>query len=63
MEVVLRKNTTDDDMIDIVTKQAAIGKEILWGVVHQDFIQGESVVMDELMKMNGEITVTLEVKF
>jgi hypothetical protein len=61
MEVVLRKNTTDDEMIDIVTN-GLTGNEILWAVIHRDFMEGESVVMNELMKMNGEITVTLEVK-
>lgn len=65
MEVILRKNSTDDEMIDIVTTKHTgnvHNREILWGVVHSDFIYGESVAMDELMKQNGEITVSLEIK-
>jgi len=65
MEVILRANATDDEMVDIVTTRHTGNfhkREILWGVVHRDFIYSESVMMDELMIKNGEITVTLEIK-
>ncbi len=63
MKITLRKNTTDPDMIDIVgMKDAERGVELLWGVVHADFLYGEGGALEEIFNANGEVTVEIDVK-
>ena len=63
MEILLRKNATDPDMIDIVgMKDAERGVELLWGVVHADFLYGEGGALEEIFNANGEVTVEIDVK-
>lgn len=58
MEIILRENKTDDEMIDIVTVLST-GKEALWAVVHTDFIYGEDTMLEEILKNNGEVIAKL----
>ena len=63
MKVILRKNKTDNEMIDIVTNDYTGNGEILWTVIHSDFIRGETgmgVLVNELMERDGEITVNIK---
>lgn len=63
MEIILRKNATDPDMIDIVgMKDAERGVELLWGVVHADFLHGEGGALEEIFNANGEVNVEIDVK-
>lgn len=64
MKAILRKNKTDDTMIDIVTKQRPLadnGFEFLWAVVHGDFLYGEGGALEEVFKANGEVEVEIDV--
>ena len=61
MDITLRKNKTDADMIDLVTL-AANGKEMLWAVVHADFLYGEGGALEEIFKANDEVVAQIDIK-
>ncbi|MCK5600619.1 hypothetical protein KAR91_02050 [Candidatus Pacearchaeota archaeon] len=64
MDVIFRKNATDADMIDIVGPSGAGtgGKEILWGVVHADFLYGVGGALEEVFKANDEVLAQIDAK-
>ena len=54
MNLILRQSSTDDDMIEIIGKGFG-GKDLLWGVVHCDFISDDwkiRMVYDEDKEVN-----------
>lgn len=38
MKAILRESKTDNDMIEIITISEVTGKEMLWAIVHSDFM-------------------------
>lgn len=59
MNITLRRNKSDPDMIEIIT-DASLGGTDVWAVVHRDFIR--DFLEDEisaLMYEQDEIQVTL----
>ena len=57
----LKANKTDEDMLELYTKDKK-GSKILWGVVNADFvyISGDRDLYDRLTKENEAIEFPLE---
>jgi len=60
IRLTLKQNTDDNDMIELwdVTR---MGRKVLWGVVHSDFVYEDEWIRDHL-KAGESISVQLVVK-
>lgn len=61
MKAILRKNKTDPDMIEIITKSKypESRSEFVWAVVQEDFIVGEDIQLD--FNVDGELEIEIKV--
>lgn len=58
MKAILRRNTTDRQMIDLMTEDGRHTN--LWAVLHEDFVWGEKPVKD-LIAAGKEVTVNITI--
>ncbi len=57
MKAILRQCKTDADMLEIVTVGKQSGRDILWAVVHSDFIFAEDIKPE--LDNNNEIKIEI----